>query len=156
MIKLQTISPENLDEGIIKGYASIFGHKDHHNDVVVKGAFEKTLRAWKLHGKWPKMLWQHDTKKPIGVWNLLKEDERGLYVEGQLNLKTQQGGEAFELLKQGAIEGLSIGFRTLKARESKGNRGRDILDLDLLEISLVTFPSNTRAQVHSLKTEFST
>ena len=138
-------------KGIIAGYASFFDLTDQQQDRVVKGAFSKTLRAWRQLGKMPKMLWQHDPKRPIGVWTRLYEDERGLYGEGHLTLGVAQADEAYLLLKHGAIDGLSIGFRALKATRDKTSNARLLLDIDLLEISLVTFCANARATVHQVK-----
>lgn len=131
----------------IQGYASIFGVKDKDNDTVVRGAFQKSLRSWTLHQQWPKMLWQHQLAEPIGCWTHLAEDSRGLYVRGELNLNTKRGAEAQALLDQGAIDNLSIGFRTLKSRWNNRTQSRELLDLDLLEISLVTLAANPLARV---------
>lgn len=137
--------------GLIKGYASLFDTLDHHNDRIVKGAFERTLRAWRLMGRMPKMLWQHDPKQPLGVWTHLYEDKQGLFAEGRLACGVAKADEAYLLLKQGAIEGLSIGFRLLKSTREKHRRTRLILDLDLVEISLVTFGANPKATVTGIK-----
>lgn len=140
-------------KGIISGYASFFDVTDHYQDRVAKGAFKKTLRAWRLLGKMPKMLWQHDPKYPLGVWTSLWENERGLYVEGRLILGVQQADEAYLLLKEGVLDSLSIGFRPLKALRDKASNSRILLDIDLIEISLVTFGANARATVHQVKTQ---
>jgi len=142
---------EDVKIGIIKGYASVFGIQDHHRDVVTKGAFKKTIRSWRLMGKMPKMLWQHDPIQPIGVWQDMGEDDKGLWVRGKLALETQQGREAYHLLKMGAIEGLSIGFRTIKAVRDEARKIRMITDVDLIEVSLVTFAANGRAMVETVK-----
>lgn len=140
-------------KGVITGYASFFDLMDRHQDRVAKGAFAKTLRAWRILGKTPKMLWQHDPRLPIGVWTHLYEDGRGLYVEGRLALGVKQADEAYLLLKEGVIDGLSIGFRTLNATQDKSSKARLLLDIDLIEISLVTFGANARATVHQVKTQ---
>ncbi len=140
-------------KGIISGYASFFDVIDHHQDRVAKGAFTKTLRAWRLLGRMPKMLWQHDPKRPLGVWTHLHENDRGLYVEGRLVLGVKQADEAYLLLKEGVIDGLSIGFRTLSATRDKTSKARILLDIDLIEISLVTFGANARATVRQVKTK---
>lgn len=111
-------------KGIITGYASFFDIRDHHCDRVAKGAFTKTLRAWRILKKMPKMLWQHDPKCPLGVWTHLQENDQGLYVEGRLILGVKQADEAYLLLKEGVIDGLSIGFRTLKATRDKASNSR--------------------------------
>jgi len=141
------LKPEMNIFGVIKGYASVFNVTDGHRDQVSKGAFQKTLRAWKIMGGAPKMLWQHSQREPIGVWKTLHEDERGLYVEGQLLLNVRQGREAYELIKYGALEGLSIGYRLIKGSVDPIRKIRILKDIDLLEISLVTFPSNSLARV---------
>lgn len=133
--------------GLIAGYASYFDIIDQTRDRIVKGAFTKTLRAWRLAGKMPKMLWQHDPKQPIGVWTHLSEDGQGLYAEGRLTLGVTQADEAYLLLKEGALEGLSIGFRTIEAQKDKDRKVRLLLDIDLIEISLVTFGANAKATV---------
>src|SRR2546426_386258 len=92
-------------KGMISGYASYFDVIDRQRDRVAKGAFTKTIRAWRLLGKMPKMLWQHDSKQPIGIWTRLQEDTQGLYVEGQLTLGVAKADEAYLLLKEGALEG---------------------------------------------------
>ena len=133
--------------GRIKGYASVFNVTDGHRDQVARGAFQKTLRAWRLMSGAPKMLWQHSQREPIGVWKIFVEDDRGLYVEGQLLLSVRQGREAYELIKHGALEGLSIGYRVVQSVHDPLRKVRVLKDIDLLEISLVTFPSNTLARV---------
>lgn len=140
-------------EGMIAGYASYFNIVDRMRDRVAKGAFKRTLRASKLLGKMPKMLWQHDPKQPIGVWTRLFEDERGLFVEGFLALGVPKADEAFLLLKQGAIDGLSIGFRTIQASHDQGCKTRTLLDIDLIEISLVTFGANDCATVQVIRNQ---
>ncbi len=139
-------------KGLISGYASFFDIVDHQHDLIAKGAFTKTLRAWRLSGKTPKMLWQHDPKQPIGVWALLEEDEKGLYVEGRLTLGVVKADEAYLLLKEKALDGLSIGFRTVEALQDQNRKARVLLDIDLIEISLVTFGANTKAIIHDVKT----
>lgn len=147
IIKQYTSSDQCQNRGKIAGYASIFDVVDHQRDWIAKGAFTKTLRAWKLSGKTPKMLWQHNPKQPIGVWTYLQEDKSGLYVEGRLIQGVPQADEAYLLMKEGALDGLSIGFRTLKAIQDKERKARVLLDIDLVEISLVTFSANARASV---------
>lgn len=149
-----TISINSLEKkGIITGYASLFNLTDQQNDKIMKGAFARTLKAWRLLGKMPKMLWQHDPKSPIGLWTHLYEDEKGLYAEGRLALGIRQADEAYFLLKEGIIEGLSIGFRPIKALQDKTNKARILLDINLIEISLVTFGANTSALVTQVKTQ---
>jgi HK97 family phage prohead protease len=137
------------DDGKFSGYASVFNYKDHQGDVVLKGAFEKSLQTCRHENQWPKMLWQHDSASPIGFWTDIYEDHYGLFVKGQLLLDVQKGREAYSLLKKGVIDGLSIGFRLEKA--SRGTQGRLIHQVDLQEISLVTFAANEQAKVREVK-----
>ncbi len=139
--------------GLIKGYASFFDVIDQQRDRVTRGAFAKSLRAWRILGKMPKMLWQHDPKQPLGVWTCLREDGQGLYAEGKLTLGVGQADEAYLLLKEGALDGLSIGFRPVVTREDRVHKARVLLDIDLIEISLVTFGANGKATVSHVKTQ---
>lgn len=143
---------EQEPKGLISGYASFFGIVDQQQDQIAKGAFRKSLRAWQLSGKKPKMLWQHEFKEPIGLWTTLFEDEKGLYVEGCLALGVPRADEAYLLLKKGILDGLSIGFRTIESAYDQKQKVRRLLDLDLLEISLVTFGANSQATVQQIKT----
>ncbi|MBS0272707.1 MAG: HK97 family phage prohead protease [Proteobacteria bacterium] len=150
-IKLNGTINQSQKKGLISGYASFFDHLDQQRDYIAKGAFTKTLRAWRFLGKMPKMLWQHDIKQPIGVWTQLYEDEKGLYAEGRLTLGVSKADEAYLLLKEGALENLSIGFRTIESTYDKDRKARTLLNLDLLEISLVTFGANAMSIVHRIK-----
>ena len=144
---------EEKDEGIFEGYGSIFNNTDLGNDIIRKGAFEKSLK--KKGPKGVKMLYQHKSDMPIGVYEEIREDEKGLYVKGKLALGTQAGKEAFELMKMGALSGLSIGFRTNEKgyHYDKRTRKRIIEEVELMEVSLVTFPMNPKAQVDMVKSE---
>ncbi len=138
---------KEIDEkGTFIGYASIFGNVDEHGDVVEKGAFKRTLDH--SGGQVP-VLWQHDMREPIGIGVELVEDEKGLRVNGVLNLDTQRGREAYSLLKQGALKGLSIGYSVIKDSVEKGIRY--LKELRLWEFSLVTFPANLDALVSDVK-----
>lgn len=141
------------DVATFSGYGSKFGNIDNGRDMVVKGAFEESIAA-KGAGK-IKMLWQHDPGQPIGVWTDMKEDGQGLRVSGKLLLTIQKAREAYEMMKAGIVDGLSIGFRTMKESydTEKGGQGyRKIEKADLWEISLVTFPMNPKATVMAVKT----
>jgi len=133
------------DDGFIEGLGAVFGNVDLGFDKLTRGAFESTLRKTKT----VPMLWQHADFEPIGVWDNLKETRDGLHVTGQLNLETQKGREARALAKQGAISGLSIGYipRDFEYEDDV----RVLKRVDLLEVSLVTFPMNPEARVSSLK-----
>lgn len=130
------------DGTIISGYASLFGKSDQGGDTVEKGAYAQSLAKRRSI----KMLWQHDPAQPIGVWDEVREDERGLWVKGRLLTDIAKGREAASLIGAGAIDGLSIGYRTVKARkDDKG--GRLLSELELWEVSLVTFPMLPDARV---------
>lgn len=130
------------DDHVIEGYASLFGAKDQGGDVVEKGAYAKSLMA----GRRVKMLWQHDPNEPIGIWDEVREDDRGLYVKGRLLDSVSRAREAAALTKAGAIDGLSIGYRTVKSH--KNERGlRCLSEVELWEVSLVTFPMLPEARL---------
>lgn len=138
-------------DGVFNGYASVFGAVDHQNEIVAKGAFTRTLANWRQQNRMPAMLWMHDPTQPIGLWQAVREDTNGLMVDGRLALRTQKGVEAYELLKMGALTGLSIGFRTVASRVDVGRKARVLTDVDLFEISLVTFPAQESARVSEVK-----
>jgi HK97 family phage prohead protease len=132
----------------IEGYASLFGACDQGGDVVTKGAYGRSLTQLAAERRSVKMLWQHDPAQPIGIWDEVREDERGLYVKGRLLDCVARGQEAAALIAAGAIDGLSIGYRTLKA--AKNDKGQRLLtELELWEVSLVTFPMLPSARVAS-------
>lgn len=134
------------DGTVIEGYASLFGACDQGNDVVAKGAYAASLKRLSGEQRSVKMLWQHDPAQPIGIWDEVREDARGLYVKGRLLDSVGKGREAAALIAAGAIDGLSIGYRTLKA--AKNDKGQRLLtELELWEVSLVTFPMLPSARV---------
>jgi len=135
------------EENRIVGYASLFGAKDQGGDRVEAGAYKSSLSSLKKAGRSVKMLWQHDPTQPIGVWDEIFEDKKGLYVSGRILEDVRAGAEALALLRAGAIDGLSIGYRTVKASRADG--GRALKQLDLWEVSLVTFPMLPEARVQS-------
>ncbi|NNU16988.1 HK97 family phage prohead protease [Parvularcula sp. ZS-1/3] len=127
----------------IEGYASLFGVADLTGDKVMPGAFGHQLIP---AGRAPvRMLYQHQAEAPIGRWTTIKETQRGLFVRGELFLDTDGGREAHALVEGGALDGLSIGFKTRKARKRPG--GRLLTDVDLWEISIVTFPMSPQARI---------
>jgi HK97 family phage prohead protease len=138
-------------DGLFSGYASVFGKLDHQNEIVAPGAFRRTLSKWRTQESMPTMLWMHDPTLPIGVWLLLQEDKNGLAVQGRLALRTQKGQEAYELLKMKALTGLSIGYRIVSSRVDSKRKARVLTDVELFEISLVTFPANEAARVSDVK-----
>ncbi len=141
------------EKGVFSGYGSIFGNKDLGNDVMVQGAFAKSIASKGPKGV--KLLYQHDAKEPIGVFDEIIEDKKGLRVKGRLAMGTQKGREVYELMKMGAIDGLSIGYRVSPKGAMYDERGkkRMLKEVDLMEISAVTFPMNTRARVQAVKGE---
>ena len=136
------------EAGEFAGYASVFHVRDDAGDIVLPGAFKRTLSR---HGPAAvRMLWQHDVRRPIGIWREIREDERGLFVRGQLALSSAAGREAAELVKIGAVDGLSIGFRTIRASRDRLRKARLLHEVELWEISLVTFPMLRSARIHPL------
>lgn len=135
------------ESGTFAGYASIFGNIDSYRDIVMPGAFTNTLQQ----NSRIKMLWQHRADMPIGGYTLAKEDETGLYVEGQINLDVEKGREAYALLKSGDVDGLSIGYRTVREEFNNNTLVNSLIEVDLREISVVTFPANDLSVVASVK-----
>jgi HK97 family phage prohead protease len=134
--------------GEIEGYGSVFDVIDSYGDVVKPGAFAKSLEEARKTGRLPAMLWQHRMEDPIGVWTEMREDARGLYVKGKLLIDDDElARRAFAHLKAGSVSGLSIGYR----RTVYNDNGRDIVDLDLKEVSLVTMPANEDARITAVK-----
>ena len=123
---------------VIEGYGSLFGQPDQNGDIVEKGAFAASLARLKAAGRKVKLLWQHDPAEPIGVWDEVYEDDKGLKVKGRLITEVAKGAEGAALMAAGAIDGLSIGYKTI--RSEKAGAGRRLIELDLWEVSLVTFP----------------
>jgi len=136
-------------DGIIEGYASLFGEIDQARDMVMPGAFAQTLRQRGLR-KIP-MLFQHDPGEPVGIWLELREDFRGLWARGKLIPDVARGRELLALLRSGAIDGLSIGYRTVRGRIDPSTRIRRLYQVDLWEISIVTFPLLAGARIDAVK-----
>lgn len=134
--------------GRFAGYASVFDVVDNQRDIMLRGAFTKSLKG---RASAIKLLWQHRQDEPIGVFDRIFEDTRGLYVEGRLLLDLARAKEAYALLKAGAIGGLSIGYSPVRFRTDADTGVRRIAEVDLWEISLVTFPANTAARVTVVK-----
>lgn len=132
--------------GEISGYASLFGEVDLGNDVVELGAYQKSLSRHADAGRKIKMLWQHDPEQPIGVWDEVREDGKGLFVKGRILREVEKGREAAALIEAGVIDGLSIGYRTISAQK-RSDGARSLMELDLWEVSLVTFPMLPSAKV---------
>lgn len=139
------------EDGVIEGYGSVFNVVDSYDDVIAAGAFAASLKAHKAAGTMPAMLWQHEGDEPIGVWTDMAEDARGLRVKGQLCLDTSRGKEAHALLKMGALNGLSIGFMSKQWAYDRDTEVRTLTEIDLWEVSLVTFPANGASRVTGVK-----
>lgn len=141
-------------KGVFTGYGSVFGELDSHRDIVVKGAFAESLQIdFADKGRKVPILWQHDQWNPIGVYEEIREDDHGLFVKGQLNLKVQQGLECHALMEQGALSGLSIGYTTKERNYITvgDDTIRQLTKVRLYEVSPVTFPSGDSARVESIK-----
>ena len=139
------------DAGVFSGYGSVFNVKDAMGDIVYPGAFVKSITK-----KMPVMLWQHNSEEPIGIYTDISEDGKGLKLTGKLLIdEVQKAREAYALLKANAIRGLSIGYIPLKydrRNDEKGYfEGRDLKEIDLWEVSLVTFPANPKAIIGNIK-----
>ncbi len=147
--------------GEFAGYGAIFGNVDSYGDVIAKGAFKTTLREWEERGKLPPMLLQHggwgasvDDMLPVGQWLEMEENAKGLKVKGKLfALGTERGQYVYEGMKSGELDGLSIGFRVKKfTMGTKPSEPRRTLEeIDLMEVSIVTFPANGKARVSAVK-----
>lgn len=140
-------------DGTLEGYGSVFGVKDSYADVIDKGAFVKSIATHKSAKSMPALLWQHDSSQPIGIWTEMNEDDNGLMLKGKLAMDTVKGKEAHALLKMGAINGLSIGFMTKQYNYDEKTEIRTLTEVELWEVSLVTFPANTKARVTQVKSD---
>lgn len=133
-------------EGRIEGYASRFNERDRGGDIVLPGAFSKCLAG----GRRVKMLWQHDPNEPLGTWDEVAEDETGLHVRGRVLTQLAKGAEVLAMIEAGVIEGLSIGYRTVRAMKSEDG-ARLLQELDIWEVSMVTFPMLESARIDAVK-----
>ena len=129
------------------GYAAVFDRPDRGGDVVRAGAFARSLRRIGTRTSTCPLRWQHSPERPIGRIEYLREDKRGLRVIARLSAGAA-GREAAALLKEGAVRGLSFGYRV---RAARGEAPRELTDLDLVEVSLVTLPMQPKARVHALE-----
>lgn len=148
--KLLALPPARIHPGgLFEGYASLFSIADLGKDVVEPGAFRESLTRRGPAGI--KLLWQHDPAEPIGRWVSLHEDSRGLFVRGQLSLAVGRAREILALMREGAVDGLSIGFKAERTRTEPRTGLRRLQRVDLWEISLVTFPMLPQARVSAVK-----
>lgn len=138
--------PLQVQGHAVAGYASLFNLRDRGGDMVLAGAYGASLKRLAARGDKVRMLWQHDPAQPIGVWDEVYEDARGLYVKGRLLPDVARAREIASLLAAGALDGLSIGYRTLRA-EKLAQGGRNLVEVELWEVSLVTFPMQMEARL---------
>lgn len=146
LLKTEIVQAEH---GIVEGYASLFGVTDQAGDRVAQGAFARSLRERKTHGV--RMLYQHLANEPIGIWTLIQEDTKGLFVRGRIINGVERARDVLTLLREGAIDGLSIGYRTVAAERRSTAAIRTLTEIDLWEVSIVTFPMLDGARVTSVK-----
>lgn len=147
-LKIKSVS----DNGEFEGYASVFDVVDSYGDVVVKGAFEKTLKKWRERKDFPPVLWQHQMDEPIGPFTEMKEDERGLFVKGRLLIEDDPlAKRALAHMKAGSVKGMSIGYMVVDAEYHKQDDIYYLKEIDLWEVSIVTFPANTEAKITEVK-----
>jgi|GEM_PF-224999 len=144
-------SAEVEDTGIFQGYASVFGVKDSYNHIVVKNAFTKSLAKGGRNGTGVALLWAHRTDEPIGTWLEIREDSHGLRVTGKLIREIPQGEKAYQLLRNGAVKHMSIGYDTIVYEDDAKKKIRYLKEVDLWEISLVVFPALRNAKVTGVK-----
>lgn len=137
--------------GEFEGYCSKFDLLDRGGDIVKPGAFRKSLADWKKRKTMPPVLWQHDSYSPVGIWLELREDDVGLFGKGQLVLDVPKAAEARALLKAKVVTGLSIGYITRDSDIDRQTGARHLKQVDLWEVSLVTFPMLPEAQITGVK-----
>jgi HK97 family phage prohead protease len=147
------LAGDKAEAGVIEGIASYFGGEpDSYGDLIAKGAYTKTLAEHERDGTMPVMLWGHDMREPIGRWTEAKQDDRGLFVRGQLNLETDAGKRAHAHVKAGDVRGLSIGYSIYPDGYTYNNDGtRTLKAIDLREISIVSIAAQRRAGITAVK-----
>jgi HK97 family phage prohead protease len=148
---------------VFEGYGSVFGGVDAYRDTIAKGAFKQTLKEWKAKGKLPKMLLQHgggffgggaDDMVPIGKWEEMREDDVGLFVKGRLfDVQTDRAKATYVAMKEGELDGLSIGFNSRKWKYDEETDIRTLTEIDLWEISPVTFGADSQALISAVKAD---
>lgn len=140
------------DTGEFDGYGSVFGVKDSYSDIVMPGAFQKSLAAWQEKGRLPALLWQHNMAEPIGIYTEMREDTTGLYVKGRLLIEDDPlAKRAHAHMKAGSLSGLSIGYILNDYEYDKDKSAFLLKEIDLWEVSLVTFPANDEARIADVK-----
>lgn len=139
-------------DGSFAGYGSVFGNTDLYQDVVMPGAFEKSLAGWQGKKRFPPVLWQHNAAQPLGPFTKMVEDGKGLYVEGRLlKDEVQLAREAYALMASNAIDGLSIGYQSIDAQFDREAGVNQIKEAKLWEVSIVTFPANVEATITEVR-----
>ncbi|WP_426192566.1 HK97 family phage prohead protease [Massilia sp. DWR3-1-1] len=152
-ISLPLLELRSESQGLISGYGAVFGGVDSYGDTIIKGAFRETLAQHKANGSAPVMLWAHKPESPVGRWTEMFEDARGLKLTGQINMRTSAGTDAFEHLRAGDINGLSIGYRVPQGG-SEFREGVNFLKrIDLAEVSIVSVPADSAARISSVKAQ---
>lgn len=141
----------SADAAEFSGYAVVWGERNGHSEIVQRGAFTKTLAAHRTAGTKPLMLWSHNPADIIGVWDEIREDDKGLFVKGRLLTEVTSGREAYERMKAGAVNGLSIGFRVPTGGEHRRSGIRYLSEIALAEISVVGLPSAGSARITSVR-----
>lgn len=143
------------DDGHFSGYGSVFNNVDLHKDVILPGAFDVSLKRHKKNGTMPAMLWQHSMRDVVGLYDEMKEDDHGLFLSGQLLIgeNIPEADKAYTLMKHKAVNGMSIGFNIPKGGEefNKEDEVWEIKEVDLVEVSIVTYPANPEAQIATVK-----
>lgn len=140
------------EDGTFSGYGSVFGVEDSYGEIVAKGAFADSLKEIEAKGRPVPVLWQHRSAEPLGIYTQLKEDDTGLYVEGRLLIESlPRAKEAHALMQVGAVSGLSIGYLVRQSSYDEKTNIRTLTKVDLMEISIVTFPANDEARIDSVK-----
>jgi HK97 family phage prohead protease len=140
------------DTGEFEGYGSVFGVKDQVSDIVMPGAFAKSLANWQARNQMPALLWQHRTDEPIGIYTEIKEDDTGLYIKGRLLIDDDPlAKRAHAHMKAGSLTGLSIGYLLKDSEYDRAKEAFLLKEIDLYEVSLVTFPANDEARIANVK-----
>ncbi len=150
---IKAYGDDEEDKYKFSGYANTFNHKDRVGDITMPGAFTKSLLDHAKAGTKPVMLYQHDHTRPIGVWEKIVEDQNGLYVEGKLTQGVKDADEAYRLLKDGAINSMSIGYATVKEHYDRDEKANMLEEVKLFEISLVSIPANEQSLVIDVKSD---
>lgn len=149
----KTFAVDDTDERKFSGYANTFDLKDRAGDITQRGAFTKSIAKHAAAGTKVKMLAHHDTTRPIGVWTSMAEDEKGLFVEGRLTQGVRDADEAYALLKDGALDAMSIGYRVVEEEYDRKTGANLLHEIDLHEISLVAIPANQESVVTTVKSD---